>query len=177
MKAFGYLIATAALLTTAVAQTRAPAPNSSLGNGWRYKGCFTYALPHCHQAQPTDAHQRCEHPHRPLPARPRRLRSTSPHQRRSDLHSYMQTARLQIRRHNRQPVLYVVLQCPPHTRSILMTCRVRQCHQSQQQPSCRTTLSNWRCELPDSLFVESQRGLWADQLVHLHLRIYCKWIS
>ena len=42
MKAFGYLIAGAALLTGASAQSlRSPAPNSSLGNGWRYKGCYS----------------------------------------------------------------------------------------------------------------------------------------
>lgn len=43
MKAIGYLIAGAALLTGASAQLlRSPAPNSSLGNGWRYKGCYSY---------------------------------------------------------------------------------------------------------------------------------------
>ncbi|KAJ4983169.1 WSC domain-containing protein [Stagonosporopsis vannaccii] len=42
MKAFGYLTASAALLTIAVAQVlKSPAPNSSLGNGWRYKGCYS----------------------------------------------------------------------------------------------------------------------------------------
>ncbi|KAF3003512.1 hypothetical protein E8E13_005076 [Curvularia kusanoi] len=44
MKAFGYLIAGAALLSTSMAQIallKSPAPNSALSNGWRYKGCYT----------------------------------------------------------------------------------------------------------------------------------------
>ncbi|KAF1924276.1 uncharacterized protein M421DRAFT_8926 [Didymella exigua CBS 183.55] len=44
MKAFGYLIASAVLLTGAVAQLKSPAPNTSLGNGWRYKGCYSDTL-------------------------------------------------------------------------------------------------------------------------------------
>ncbi|KAJ8116688.1 hypothetical protein OPT61_g1945 [Boeremia exigua] len=42
MRAFGYLIAGVALLTSTAAQlVKPPAPNSSLGNGWRYKGCYS----------------------------------------------------------------------------------------------------------------------------------------
>jgi hypothetical protein len=57
MEVFGYLMAGAALLTGVVAQatlpvtstavaptTKSPAPNSSPGNGWRYKGCYSYAF-------------------------------------------------------------------------------------------------------------------------------------
>lgn len=43
MKAFGYLIATAALIPGAVAQLK-PAAFNLLANGWRYKGCYTYAF-------------------------------------------------------------------------------------------------------------------------------------
>ncbi|UPX19099.1 uncharacterized protein EKO05_0009372 [Ascochyta rabiei] len=44
MKAFGYLIATAPLLHGTLSQIlplKQPAPNSALGNGWRYKGCYS----------------------------------------------------------------------------------------------------------------------------------------
>ncbi len=46
MRSFGYLIAGMALLASTVAQlVKPPAPNASLGNGWRYKGCYLYELP------------------------------------------------------------------------------------------------------------------------------------
>ncbi|XPS76617.1 hypothetical protein M3J09_008665 [Ascochyta lentis] len=55
MKAFGFLIAAAALFSGTVSQllpvAKQPAPNSSLGNGWRYKGCYSdarYDLPVSH---------------------------------------------------------------------------------------------------------------------------------
>ncbi|KAH6614272.1 hypothetical protein C7974DRAFT_380614 [Boeremia exigua] len=45
MRAFGYLIAGVALLTTTAAQLlpaqKLPAANAALSNGWRYKGCFS----------------------------------------------------------------------------------------------------------------------------------------
>ena len=51
MKAFSYLIAGMTLLTIAVAQlSKSSAPNNSLGNGWEYKGCYSYAFHHFLQA-------------------------------------------------------------------------------------------------------------------------------
>ena len=44
MKAFGYLLAGAALLGNILGTVALnPAPNSALQNGWKYKGCYSYA--------------------------------------------------------------------------------------------------------------------------------------
>lgn len=58
MKAFGFLIAGAALLHGAMAQlTKSPAPNSSLGNGWRYKGCYSSVTLHSQSASNAELFQ------------------------------------------------------------------------------------------------------------------------
>lgn len=44
MKAFGYLLAGAALFSE-LALGIDPAPNANLPTGWRYKGCYTYESP------------------------------------------------------------------------------------------------------------------------------------
>jgi hypothetical protein len=43
MKAIGYLLAGAALLSGVVAQLP-PAADSTLPQGWHYKGCYAYVL-------------------------------------------------------------------------------------------------------------------------------------
>ncbi|KAF1846719.1 uncharacterized protein K460DRAFT_396046 [Cucurbitaria berberidis CBS 394.84] len=53
MKAFGYLLAGAALLPDFVLGSLSPAPHANLPNGWRYKGCYA--------DKPFD-HQAADHP-------------------------------------------------------------------------------------------------------------------